>query len=432
MGSSGPADPVVVVGGGLAGMAAAARLAKAGHAVQLFEAADRLGGSWAPYELDGVVVDDAPGVLTFPAPWRDLFRKSGRPLEAELARLGMGLGPAPAARYVFADGGELVLPTERGEQYAALSRAYGPPVAARWRDLLDELDEVWQQVRPLGLEAELRDRSQLAAAKRGLRSGQTISQLADQLGEPHLGALVRAVAYRLGSEPEQTPAWCAVDLTVQRTFGRWAVESAPAAGGARRTACRSSVLVDALAARLALRKVTVHLGRTVSALEISDRRVRGVRCVDGSAVRAAAVICTVDPWQTYTDLLSPVRWQTRRAVSRWAPARAPTVRHRLLPEAGVRVSETVVLTAEGKPTITYTRPSGEGTVCSTHDHTSGSPRRSAGIAWRGFRSWPDRPRIRSDLGGLFLAGPFSPGGAAPSSVVLSGALACYACQDYLG
>ena len=47
--------PIAVVGGGVAGMAAAARLAKVGHAVDLYEQAGVLGGSWAPYRLaDGV------------------------------------------------------------------------------------------------------------------------------------------------------------------------------------------------------------------------------------------------------------------------------------------------------------------------------------------------------------------------------------------
>ncbi len=44
-------DPVVVIGGGLAGLAAAARLAKVGHQVELYERSETLGGTWAPYQL---------------------------------------------------------------------------------------------------------------------------------------------------------------------------------------------------------------------------------------------------------------------------------------------------------------------------------------------------------------------------------------------
>ena len=97
-------DPVVVIGGGLAGLAVAARLAKAGHQVELYERSETLGGTWAPYRLaSGVKVDDAPAIIGFPAPWRDLFRKSGRPLEAELARMGYALEPAQPATMIFAD-----------------------------------------------------------------------------------------------------------------------------------------------------------------------------------------------------------------------------------------------------------------------------------------------------------------------------------------
>jgi protoporphyrinogen oxidase len=46
-----------VVGGGILGMTLAHRLARAGHGVTLFEAADRLGGLAAAWELDGVVWD---------------------------------------------------------------------------------------------------------------------------------------------------------------------------------------------------------------------------------------------------------------------------------------------------------------------------------------------------------------------------------------
>ncbi len=252
------ADSYVVVGGGLAGMAAAARLAKGGHAVELYEKSDRLGGRWAPYALGSVTVDDAPAVLGFPAPWRDLFRKSGRPLEAELTRAGYRLEPADPATVVFSDGTELCWPSDRGEQLSALTAAYGRPVAERWRDLVDRLDGVWQALRPLGWEAELRGRRQLTRdVRRRLLGRQSLARLGRDLAHPHLEALVRSVAYRQGSVPERTPAFAAVDLSLDRTFGRWQVQGSDEAG-------RSSVLIEALAGRLALRKVTVHLNTPCS------------------------------------------------------------------------------------------------------------------------------------------------------------------------
>ena len=236
-------DPVVVIGGGLAGLAAAARLAKAGHPVELYERSETLGGTWAPYRLaSGVTVDDAPAIIGFPAPWRDLFRKSGRPLEAELARMGYALEPAEPAKMIFADGTELTLPTDRGGQYATLAAAYGSSVAKRWGVLLDRLDLVWQTLRGLGFEAELRSRRQLnKTARRSLFGHRTtLADLATSIDHDHLGALMRSIAYRSGSIPEQTPAFAAVELSMQRTFGRWQVVPLDISSGLEAADPRSS------------------------------------------------------------------------------------------------------------------------------------------------------------------------------------------------
>ena len=75
---------VVVVGGGFAGMAAAARLAKTGHEVTLLERSARLGGALGSESMDGFTWDAGPSYTLLPAVIRDLFRKSGRPVEREL------------------------------------------------------------------------------------------------------------------------------------------------------------------------------------------------------------------------------------------------------------------------------------------------------------------------------------------------------------
>ena len=75
---------VVVVGGGFGGLASAVRLAKIGHEVTLLEASDRLGGALGTVEQEGFRWDTGPTQTMLPAVLRDLFRKSGRPLEKEL------------------------------------------------------------------------------------------------------------------------------------------------------------------------------------------------------------------------------------------------------------------------------------------------------------------------------------------------------------
>ena len=98
---------VVVIGGGVGGLASAARLAKLGHQVTLVERLPGLGGAMSEVEADGFAWDAGPTYTLLPAVVRDLFRKSGRPLERELELESTGLSlpvafqkPAAVARLV--------------------------------------------------------------------------------------------------------------------------------------------------------------------------------------------------------------------------------------------------------------------------------------------------------------------------------------------
>jgi phytoene dehydrogenase-like protein len=426
-------DPVIVIGGGLAGLAAAARLAKAGHPVELHERSDTLGGTWFPHRLLSCqLVDAAPAIIGFPAPWRDLFRKSGRPLEAELARMGYALVPGEPPNMIFADGAELTLPTDRGGQYTTLADTYGRQVAERWQRLLDRLGEVWQTLRGLGVEAELRGRRQLDRATTRSLFGRkaTLAGLAASIDHPHLEALIRSVAYRSGSVPECTPAFAAVELYLGRTFGRWQIQ--PLDIDSSLEAGRSSVLVEALAARLTLRKVHVHLGSSIVGVTIRDGRVVAVTSSDGHR-KAAAVIASCDPWQTFTTLLPTTAARpTRRRLAQLGPAAAPTITHQETPAPAAPVLENVALNEAGVPTVSYQRQVAGGGIRSVHDFNQTLPQASYGVAWNGFSSWLHRPLVTTEIPGLYAAGPFSPAGPSPSNVVLSAALAAYACHDYLG
>ena len=119
---------VVVIGGGFGGMAAAARLAKLGHGVTLLERSAHLGGALSTVELDGFAWDAGPTSTLLPAVIRDLFRKSGRPLEREV-----DLQPLDLVReHRFADGSTLRLPgASRAAQLAAVDEL-GPGLGPQW------------------------------------------------------------------------------------------------------------------------------------------------------------------------------------------------------------------------------------------------------------------------------------------------------------
>ncbi len=66
---------LVVVGGGIGGLAAAALLGRAGHRVTLLEASGWLGGKSRRIELDGQRIDTGPAIVTFPGVWEEYLRR---------------------------------------------------------------------------------------------------------------------------------------------------------------------------------------------------------------------------------------------------------------------------------------------------------------------------------------------------------------------
>ena len=133
---------VVVVGAGLGGLAAAARLAADGHAVTVARAvASRVGGKLGWFARDGHVFDTGPSLVTLPQVYRDLFAATGGPLEdaVDLVRLD------PAVAYRFADGTRLAVPgTRRGDPRARSTPPWVRAPARSGRRCMERAAAMWR------------------------------------------------------------------------------------------------------------------------------------------------------------------------------------------------------------------------------------------------------------------------------------------------
>lgn len=381
--------PVLVRGATLGGLAAAARLAKRGHHVILDPAGLGDGGHWAPRDLDGVTVDDLPQTFLLPAAWRDLFKKSGRALDAELTRHGLSLEPAPNQRHLFADGRSLELPAERGEQFHAIEDAFGRRAAQRWRDLLDDLDEVWQQLRMMGIERPFTPSALTRETRARLLAGVRLDELAERVQDAHLATIIRSQASLCGAPPGRAPALLAVRLAVHRRFGSWQLTR----NGAPE---RASALVELLRERVDQRGVE--------------------RLEPGTEPGPAAAIVDARPGR-------PEGWWARRSCP---PALAPTVRHAITEpdQAPAGIVETLNHKA-GNPVVSWERPLPDGRLArSVHDHRVVRPDLAWGLSPVSFRSWQRRPVLRADEH-AWRASCAQHAGNEPWAELLTAALASY-------
>lgn len=270
---------VVVVGGGFGGLASAARLAKLGHDVTLVERATEVGGALSVQSADGFEWDAGPTYTLLPAVIRDLFRKSGRPVEKELE-----LVPLDVIReHRFEDDTSVQLHGgSRAAQLAAFE-ALEPGLGERWVDYVASWADDWEVLRRDYLERPLTDEAVPRALSARLDSREMMhKRLRRSFRDERLGLVAGHPFVADGHDLRNVPAWLGVTAYLEQRFGAWTVPGGMAGLG------------RALGDRLATRRVTVLFDTEVLDLVVRDAKVVAVRTAAGD-VDADVVVCAIDP-----------------------------------------------------------------------------------------------------------------------------------------
>ena len=308
---------IVVVGAGAAGLAVAARLAARRHRVTLVEAGERTGGKLHTLRRDGFAFDTGPSMFTLPAVYRDLFLKTGRPLEDEV-----DLRPVePGFRYRFADGTAVTVPGVGAAAVAeALGDAFGGSAAADWLALMARAGRMWRLTRGPILQSPLagwRSLAPLATSPADVRTiapWRTLRGLGrSTLQDWRLRQILERYATYTGSDPRRAPAVLATVPYVEQTFGVWHI-----AGGL-------GALADAMARRVESLGVTIRTGEPVEAITASGSRVSGVQLAGGEHLGADIVVTDVDARTVYSHLLDPGAVPSAGAPARAAAATTPSL-----------------------------------------------------------------------------------------------------------
>ncbi|GAA4366552.1 phytoene desaturase family protein [Nocardioides caricicola] len=411
---------VVVIGGGFGGMAAAARLAKLGHDVTLVERTASLGGALSTVSEDGFTWDAGPSYTLLPAVVRDLFRKSGRPLERELDLVPLDL----VREHRFEDGTSLRLPHGRAAQLAAFDEL-GAGLGRRWVDHVASYADDWEVLR----RGYLENPWDPAAAPALLDSRETLfKRLKRTFKDERLRLVAGHPLVAGGHDLRNVPAWLGTTAYVEQRFGAWTVE-----GGLAR-------LGEVLGARLATRKVTVLTETSATDLVVRSGRVAAVSTTAGE-LAADVVVCAVDP--RGLPALAPY-------VHKTMPAIPPVVVHVGLSGEAPDLPHELVL--HGDPMLVVRR---QGNALTVHgrgklsedilralarhkidvraqvvtrvdrspraqvEHWGSSP---MGVLWQGRGTVRQRLGPRTPIAGVYAAGAHATPGAGLPFVGLSAAL----------
>jgi phytoene desaturase len=307
---------VVVVGAGIGGLAVAARLATQGHRVVVCEQAPTIGGKLGAFTRDGFTFDTGPSLLTLPAVYRDLFLKTGQPLEGSLR-----LEPVqPAFRYRFDDRPEgtwLDLPNlSRPGTRRALDEALGPGTGTDWERLMARAQDIWVATRTPFLESPLDGAGTLLRLARRTGDLRTVAPWRtlrglgrSHLRDPRARMLLDRYATYSGSDPRRAPAALAVVPYVEQAFGSWYVR-----GGLRRLAL-------AVHDRAVERGASVRTGTDVAGVLVEGGRAAGVRLASGERLTADVVVANADARHLYGDLVpGPEGRRPRARLARTTPS----------------------------------------------------------------------------------------------------------------
>ncbi len=304
-------ERVVVIGAGMAGLAAAVGLARNGLAVTVVERAEAPGGKLRQVDIDGARLDVGPTVFTMRWIFEEIFAEAGASL-ADRVRLQ----PVDVlARHAWSADERLDLYTDVDRSADAIGALAGPDEGRRYKAFCTRAQRVFETLDRPFIRAE---RPSVFGLIRGVGLGglgdlwnikaftTMWRALGDHFHDPRLRQLFGRYATYCGSSPFAAPATLMLVAHVERE-GVWLVD-----GGMHRIAAALAELGASLG-------VTFRYGDEVAEVLVSGGRAAGVRLATGERLDADAVVVNADAAAVSAGRLG-------RHVARAVPSMPPTAR----------------------------------------------------------------------------------------------------------
>lgn len=284
----------IIIGAGIAGIAAAVRLAQKGYAVEVYEANTYPGGKLSSFSLGEYRFDAGPSLFTMPQFVDELFVLCGENPRDHFNYIKKEI----ACQYFWEDGMRLTAFSDKKRFTQEVEDKLGVP-ARTLTSYLDRAKSKFDLTSGIFLHQSLHQwktywswETFKALMNTGtMEIGKTLDMVnQQQLKEPHLVQLFNRYATYNGSSPYKTPGIMSLIQHLESHYGTYLPK-----GGM----VEISQSLYALAQR---QGVTFHMGAKVEQILLNNKRAVGV-LVNGKEQKADWVVSNMDVFPTYKKLL---------------------------------------------------------------------------------------------------------------------------------
>lgn len=289
------ARTAVVIGGGIAGLASAALLAREGYRVTLLEGRDELGGRAGSWERDGFRFDTGPSWYLMPEVFDHFYRLLGTSSAEQL-----DLRTLDPGYRIWAEGHADPLDVPRDTAATlALAEEIEPGAGARIRAYLDQAGDTYRMSLDTFLYTTFARLGPLLRGETVRRLPRLVRLLTESM-EHRIARTVRDTRLRqllgypavfLGAAPRIAPSMYSLMSHLDLVDGvRY-----PMGGFAR--------LIATIAELAAAEGVELRTGARVARIDHRNGAATGVTLADGERIEADVVVSTADLHHSETELI---------------------------------------------------------------------------------------------------------------------------------
>ncbi|WP_209332139.1 1-hydroxycarotenoid 3,4-desaturase CrtD [Lunatimonas salinarum] len=285
----------IVIGSGIAGLAAAVRLKNLGYAVEVFEANSYPGGKLSEIQIGNYRFDAGPSLFTLPEHVEELFRLSGKTPEEHFEYIRLPV----LCHYFWEDGTRLKAHADPEKFAQEVADKLGEP-AEHVRKSLDRSAYMYRHLAPLFMHRSLHRwktwvnrkamASYLRMGKLGI-FGTMNGANQKQFRNPKMVQLFNRYATYNGSDPYQTPATLNIIPHLEYNMGAFFPK-------------KGMHDITLSIYRLALDMgVTFHFNQKVDKILVENGNAVGIRVAEKS-YQGDLVVNNMDMVNAYRHLLS--------------------------------------------------------------------------------------------------------------------------------